>query len=193
MNLVALSASKRFTVVTAILVALLLAVAVIIMSWGTVGRRLTAKRLYQKAVAAYMLKQVDECEKLFEVIADRYGDLPIGALAELKIAFLSYDQHEDLNGAETLFLRFLKDHPDGVMYISDAPLPEYNGELELVAFYFLGKIAIERGDNQQGESWFKRIVKQGSRNPANIMVGQTKALLQRMQEESQIDSPGEVL
>ena len=188
-----MSSTKRFIAVTAILVVLLSAVAVVVTSGGTFGRRLTAKRLYQKAVAAYMLKQVDECERLFEIIAERYDDLPIGALAELKIAFLSYDQHEDLNRAESLFHGFLKDHPDGVMYISDAPLPEYNGELELVAFYFLGKIAIERGDNEQGVSWFERIVKQGSRNPANIMVGQTSALLQRMQEESQIESRGEAL
>lgn len=110
-------------------------------------RKLRAQRLYEKAVAHYMLQRVDASEAAFRELADHYQDLSIGALAELKFTFIAYDQYDDLDRAEQLFLAFLQTHPDDVMYLSQLPLPDYEGELQLVAYYFLGRIAQDRGDD----------------------------------------------
>ena len=146
-------------------------------------RSVLATRLYDRAVASYMITDVDECEAIFEQIADLYGDLPIGAMAELKIAWLAYDQHQDLGRAEALFSAFLDKHPDGVLYLSETPLPDYEGELEIVAWYFLGRIARDRGDMEAARSWFQRVDERDSRNPANIVVGETRAILRRMTDD----------
>ena len=146
-------------------------------------RSVIASRLYDRAVASYMIENVDECEATFKEVAGRFGDLPIGAMAELKIAWLAYDQHQDLDRAETLFTAFLDKHPEGVLYLSDTPLPDYDGELETVAWYFLGRIAHDRGNVEVARSWFERVDQQGSRNPANIVVGDTRAILRRMNED----------
>lgn len=146
-------------------------------------RSVTASHLYDCAVAYYMIRKVDECETTFAEIANLYGDLPIGAMAELKIAWLAYDQHRDLDRAEALFSAFLQNHPQGVLYLSDTPLPDYDGELETVAWYFLGRIARDRGNAEAARSWFERVDKAGSRNPANIVVGDTRAILRRMTED----------
>ncbi|MFH0964824.1 MAG: tetratricopeptide repeat protein [Planctomycetota bacterium] len=145
-------------------------------------RRLAADRLYEKAIGHYMLERVDESLATFKEIASRYADLPLGALAQLKIAFLTYDQWHNLDKAESLFREFLDKHPDGVMYLSEVSLPDYDGELELVAYYFLGRIASDRGRPDEARAWFDKILARGSANPANMIVGETTVLVRQMDE-----------
>lgn len=165
-------------------VAIAVVVVAVVAAVCTAGlrRKLRAQRLYERAVAQYMLQRVDDSEATFHELAQHFGDLPIGALAELKIAFIAYDEHENLDRAEQLFHEFLDTHPQDVMYLSQAPLPDYEGELQLVAYYFLGRIAQDRGDTPGARRWFERIVTRGSRNPGNMIVGETATLLRHMDD-----------
>ena len=147
-------------------------------------RRLAAQRQYEHAFAAYMMSDVDEAEKTFSEIASKYADLPIGVMAKLKVAFLAYDERKDLDRAEALFTQVLDEHPDGVLYLSDSPVPDYEGELELVAHYFLGLIARERGDAAGARAWLEKVANQGSCNPANLIVAATSDLLRGMDADA---------
>ena len=147
-------------------------------------RRLAAQRRYEHAFAAYMMSDVDESEKTFSDIARQYADLPIGVMAKLKVAFLAYDDRKDLDRAEALFTQVLDEHPDGALYLSDSPVPDYEGELELVAYYFLGLIARERGDARAARVWLERVANQGSCNPANLIVAATSDLLRGMDADA---------
>ena len=121
-------------------------------------------------------------------MAQAYGDLPVGALADLKRAFLIYDEDGDLDRAEKLFIKFLDDHPEPVLHLPATPQAyEYFGELEVVAWFFLGKIAVDRSDPSAARIWFEKIVKTGSRNPANSLVAATRSILRKMNASRRAD------
>jgi len=168
--------------------ALLLAVAcgVALPAALKVRRASNAIRAYEAGVAAYMLYDVPKARHHFAQVARTYGDLPLGALAELKVAFLAYDEAGDLDEAQRLFEHYLDTHPQTVVHLPQTPQRfEYFGELELVAWYFLGRIADDRGDRAEARRWFERIVRTGSRNPANFIVSETRLILK------QADAPGD--
>ena len=143
--------------------------------------RLAATKRYEGAVAAYMLEDVDRARALFGEVARDYPDLPIGALAELKIAFLAYDEERDPAGAERLFREFLEKHPETILHLPESPKAfEYYGELQLVAYFFLGRIAQDRGDPREARRWYDRVVETGSVNPANYIIGETKTIIRRL-------------
>ena len=160
-------------------------------------RKLAARKLYTHAVSRYMIQDVEGAAETFRTIARQYGDLPLGAMAEIKLAFLEYDADDDegphdtearnarLDRAEALFRRYLDEHPHSVMYLSSSPLPDYEGELELVAWYFLGRIAGDRGNTQEQCAWYQRIVETGSRNKGNMIVSKVTVLLRQMDQPHQ--------
>ena len=157
-------------------------------------RSLAARKLYTHAVSRYMIHDVDGAAGTFQTIARQYGDLPIGATARVKLAFLAYDADDDegpdshearrrrLDRAEALFRRYLDEHPQSVMYLSSSPLPDYEGELGLVAWYFLGRIAGDRGNTEEQRTWYEKIINAGSRNQGNMIVSKVTVLLRQMDE-----------
>ena len=157
-------------------------------------RSLAARKLYSHAVSRYMIQDVTGAAGSFRTIAQQYGDLPIGAMAEIKLAFLAYDVDDDegpdshearrrrLDRAEALFRRYLDEHPQSVMYLSSSPLPDYEGELGLVAWYFLGRIAGDRGNTEEQRAWYEKIIDAGSRNKGNMIVSKVTVLLRQMDE-----------
>jgi hypothetical protein len=168
---------KRFAVWLLVLLALLV--------WGVprlrgLNRYLAAEHLYEQAVSAYMAEDVNRAQSLFEDVATGYADLPIGALSELKVAFLVYEDRHDLDRAETLVRRFLEQRSQRVRYFADSPTSEYEGELDLVAYFLLARIAKARGDDEQTVHWLERIVQQGSDNPANHIVAEADNQLRRV-------------
>lgn len=155
-------------------------------------RSYRAQQLYVHAIALYMVVKVDEAKDTLEKIADRYAELPIGAMARIKLAFLAYDDDDNetesqrqarLDRAERLFTQYLDDHPQSVLYLSNSPMPDYEGELELVAWYFLGRIARDRGNIDQALAWFHKVADTGSENPSNMIVGKTNVLLREMEAD----------
>ena len=178
---------RRRSVIAVVIVAVaLVALAAWISPPGrSLRRRVAANALYEHAVAAYMLSDIEESRAGFAEIAQRYRDLPIGALAELKLAFFAYDEDKDIEGAEVMFRRFLQAHPEGITFFLESPAPEYEGELELVAEFFLGRIAQDRSRDREARRIFEAIVAKGSRNEANLIVAETKTILRRMEEEDQ--------
>ena len=156
----------------------LVAVAAGLLVLSGEARTAAAQNLYEHAVARYMLNDVNDCEIALRKVARNYPDLALGALAQLKLAFLAYDERGDIEGSRAQFQRYLDDHPESVMYLSRAPLPEYEGELELVAYYYLGRIAQQQGQADVASKWFEKIIQQGSQNPANMIVGETRVLLE---------------
>ncbi len=143
-----------------------------------VQRRVAATQHYDRAVAAYMMSDVAAARMLLAEVAQIYPDLSIGVLAKLKIAFLCYDE-QDLEQASELFSRFLKEHPERIVHLPETPSREYFGELDLVAWFFLAKISRDRGDHETAHDWFKRILKTGSKNPANIIIAETRSIVRR--------------
>lgn len=157
---------------------LVVAVAVALPAGLRVRRRSQASRAFEAAVAAYMFYDVEKAKRLFADVAVAYGDLPIGALAELKVAFLTYDEDGDLDRAEALLLRFCETHPQTVLHLPQtAQRFEYFGEVDLVAWFLLGKIAADRGRGTEARQWFERVVETGSRNPANYIVAESRSML----------------
>ena len=152
---------------------------------GTRGlrRQLTAERRYEQAIAAYMNQQPQRSLELFEDVAEEFSDLPVGALCQLKVAFLLYADHGNLQQAESLFRAYLDTHPKTVFFVADSPVAEYEGELELIAYYFLGRIAQDRGNLTQARRWFDKIVNAGSRNPGNYIVSEAKSAVREMASE----------
>ena len=142
-------------------------------------RRVAANEHYDRAVAAYMLYDVDRARALFGELAREYPDLSIGVLSELKIAFLYYDAG-DLNEAQARFWQFLQDHPQTISHLPETPRRDYFGELQLVAYYFLGRIAQDQGDHETARKWFETVLETGSRNPANIIVADTHDIVRRL-------------
>ena len=177
---------RRNIIVTgAVLAAVLAGLAATPWAWNF-RRRVGSIRLYEHAVGQYMLKDVAGSRAAFEKLARRYADLPIGALAELKLAFLAYDEDRDLDQAETMFREFLERRPDGVMFFPESPAPEYEGELALVAEFFLGRIAYDRGNIAEARSRFERITAKGrSKDGANLIVAEAKTILRRMNESGE--------
>lgn len=171
---------RRATVVILIVVVAVAAV-LSLPSVRRFRRRLAGQKLYERAFAAYMLGDVERSETTFGEVASRYGDLAIGSMAQLKIAFMAYDEHKDADRAEELFRAFLDEHPDGLLRTLDSPLPDYEGELELVAYYFLGRIALDRGDTDAAREWLERIADRGSCNPANVIVAASSDLLRKIE------------
>jgi len=136
---------------------------------------------YETAAAAYMLYDVEKAKQLFEEVATEYSDLPIGAMAELKHAFLVYDEDGDREEARELFERFDARHPDPVLHLPLTPQRfEYFGDVRLVAWYFLGKIAQDEGNASEARSWFEKVAKTGSSNPSNFILAESKAILMKM-------------
>jgi len=149
-------------------------------------RRMAANKLYEHAVAEYMHSNIEESRSAFAEIAAKHEDLPIGALAELKLAFFAYDEDKDLDRAEALLEEFLERHPDGVMFFLEWPSDEYEGPLELVAEFLLGRIAYDRGNVAEARARYERIAADGrSKDPANLIVSEAKTLLRRMNESAQ--------
>lgn len=157
-------------------------------------RSYRAQKLYVHAISLYMAKDVDGAARTFQTIAQRYADLPIGAMAQVKLAFLAYDADDDegpdshnartarLDRAEKLFKNYLHEHPHSVMYLSNSPMPDYEGELELVAWYFLGRIAEDRGNTAEQRVWYEKIASTESENPGNIIVSKVAVLLRETDE-----------
>lgn len=136
---------------------------------------------YETAAAAYMFYDVEKAKLKFKEVATKYGDLPVGAMAELKYAFLVYDEDGDREGARELFERFDKMHPDPVLHLPLTPQRfEYFGDVRLVAWYFLGKIAQDEGNASEARSWFEKVAKTGSSNPSNFILAESKAILMKM-------------
>lgn len=67
-------------------------------------------RLQQRATAADMLFSAQSAEQVQQVLS-RYPGTPAAALAQLVLAGNAFDEGQ-YEYAETLFARFLKDHPD---------------------------------------------------------------------------------
>jgi tetratricopeptide (TPR) repeat protein len=136
---------------------------------------------YEAAAAAYMFYDVDQAKHLFKEVAAEYGDLPLGDMAELKYAFLVYDDDGDREGARALFKRFADTHPDPVLHLPLTPQPfEYFGDVRLVAWYFLGKISQDEGNAAEARAWFEKVEKTGSSNPSNFILAESKAILGKM-------------
>ena len=156
------------------------AVGVLLSGWLHLRRHARAIEAFDAATAAYMMYDVAKAKALFDQVARDYEELPVGALAELKVAFLVYDEAGDLDEAERLFVRFLETHRETVLHLPQTPQQfEYHGELELVAWHFLGRIAKDRGRPDEAHRWFQRIVETGSRNPANYIVSEARATVAR--------------
>ena len=156
--------------------------AVVCPAWWILRRHAQAHAAFNAATAAYMMYDVEKARQMFSKMARDYDDLSIGALADLKAAFLIYDEQGDLNEAERLFRRFLKDHPGTLMHLPQTPDNfEYHGELQLVAWYFLGRIAEDHGREEEAYRWFTSITDAGSRNPANYIVSEARAIVARRQ------------
>ena len=164
--------------------------------WSPPARRLrsaaAAQRLYGHAVSLYMINDLDGAAHAFRTIAERYHHLPIGAMARLKLAFLVYDADDNetpaaratrLDRAEELFNAYLGEHPQSVMYLSNSPMPDYEGELEIVAWYFLGRIAGDRGDTGRRRMWYEKVARTKSRNPGNMIVSKVTVLLREMDHD----------
>ena len=66
------------------------------------------------------------------------------------------------------------------MYVARWPSNDYEGELELVARFHLGCIAQDRHDAETAREYFRRIIASGSRNPANLIIAETRSRLRRM-------------
>ncbi len=155
-------------------------------AWSTLSRHTRAIDDYESAVAAYMMYDVEEAKRLMTEVSREYGDLPIGALAELKTAFLVYDDGGDLDEAERRFQRYLDTHPDTVLHLPQTPEDfEYYGELQLVAWYFLGRIAEDRGQRDRAVGFFARVAEAGSRNPANFVVSDARSFIERFEREGE--------
>jgi len=151
-------------------------------AWLTLRRHTRALAAFNSAVATYMMYDVGKARQMFSDVARDYEDLSIGALADLKAAFLVYDEQKDLDEAERLFKRFLEDHPETLLHLPETPENfEYHGELQLVAWYFLGQIAEDHGHAEDANRWFRRITDAGSRNPANYIVSEARAIVARKQ------------
>jgi tetratricopeptide (TPR) repeat protein len=136
---------------------------------------------YEAAAAAYMFYDVDQAKQLFKEVAAEYGDLPLGDMAELKYAFLVYDEDGDRDGARELFERFDEAHPDPVLHLPQTPQRfEYFGDVRLVAWYFLGRISQDEGNAAEARAWFEKVEKTGSRNPSNFILAESTAILGKM-------------
>jgi len=112
-------------------------------------------------------------------------------MAQIKLAFLAYDEDDGedaaarrtrLDRAEGLFKQYLDEHRERVMYLSNSPMPDYEGELELVAWYFLGRIAGDRGSRAEQRRWYEKVAGTESRNPGNMIVSKVRVLLREMDE-----------
>jgi len=165
---------------------LILASAVVVAAWFSppargLRRHFTVHDLYVQAVGAYMARDIEASRAIFSRIACDFGTLPVGALAELKVAFLVYDEDRDLERAESLFKAFLTRHPEGVVYVPQWPSNDYEGELELVAWFFLGQIAQERHRDAEALRCFNRVLEIGSRNRANLIVAEVESRVRMME------------
>jgi len=174
---------RRDIILMAVVIAAVLA-GLAVTPWArSFRRRVAANRAYEHAVAAYMLSNIAESRATFQKLAREYPDFPIAALAELKLAFLAYDEDRDLDRAEALFGEFLETHPGGVMFFPESPALEYEGELALVAEFFLGRIAYDRGNMAKARSHFEGITVEGrSKDEANLIVAEARTILRRMNE-----------
>lgn len=170
---------KRLLVVVIPAIAFLFLMLWALGSKGGVRYRIAANEHYDKAVAAYMFGDVGGAHTLFAEVARDYPDLSISPLAELKQAFLVYDEDKDVDRAKALFNKFLEDHPATIIHLPDWPREghEYYGELQLVAYFFLGRIAHDRSDLSEARRWYEHIIETGSRNPANYIVAQCRSFL----------------
>ncbi len=167
----------RFAVVSAIVIVLVSALSV---AWS-VRRHAKAIDDYESAAAAYMFYDAGKAMSLFRQVAAEYADLPIGALAELKYAFLVYDEERDRVRARKLFAAFNEKHPDPVLHLPQPPQRfEYFGDVRLVAWYFLARIAQDEGATAEARSWLEKIVDTGSSNPSNFILAEAKETLKGM-------------
>ena len=148
-------------------------------------RRAAATRRYDRAVAAYMMADVTEARQRFLDVARDFEGLSVAALAELKVAFMAYDDGAVVD-AKAQFEQFLQRHPEPVVHTPESPRRDYFGNLRIVATYFLGRIAEDRGAPEAARAWYERTLEEVDRNPGNIIIASTRDRLRLLADASEM-------